>query len=208
MNRRRFLRAGALLGMGAGNLLTTKAAEAGWAMSGGVPAPELLNAFGAPTSHEGALHHPRGSELAELNLVNESPGLAPSRQVIYPAPLEASAQGVALQLHFRNSYGPRIRLCISFHSPATCAGRGDWGTRGWWSFDLNQSVYVLNTGYRLAYYFAEAADGAFWTGSDFSIFAPAASFDSCSWNQRIGDRSLGMRTVNLKDDVQTINLTR
>ncbi|MFI6819628.1 hypothetical protein ACIBJE_01570 [Micromonospora sp. NPDC050187] len=110
-----------------------------------------------------------------------------------------------MQLHFRNQYGPRVWICISFYDPVRCATAGQWGTRGYWAIDSGQSVWVLDTNHPRAYFFAEAADGAFWAG-EWGIFAPNAPFDSCLWNQRIGDRHLGMRPVDIPPNGLIMNL--
>ncbi|NMO21169.1 DUF1036 domain-containing protein [Pyxidicoccus fallax] len=205
MNRRWFLRTGTLLGLGTSSIFTARAAELGVAANG--------NLFGESPSREAVLSsNPRGA-LFEGQGVNESPGLvralrASDPSQLSPGPVVGTEADLATyQLHFRNSYGPRIRICISFYDPANCAAWGVWGTRGWWSIDHNQSVYLLNTTHSVAYYFAEADNGAFWAGDSQFIHAPQTSpFNSCLWNQRIGDRYLGMRQVNMSAGTYTVNL--
>ncbi|BCJ68430.1 hypothetical protein GCM10009779_50120 [Polymorphospora rubra] len=206
INRRSILRAGALLGLGVGGILIPGAASAGSGVDGGVRMPDPVGAYDDPPARGVVLRQQQGTELAGPHGESVSPGMAPKAR-FGGEPGGGAVTNVVRQLHFRNSYGPRIRLCISYYSPGTCANLGLWGTRGWWSIDLGQSVHVLNTDGRWAYFFAEAADGAFWAGDLQIIHVPNTSpFDSCLYNQRIGDRTLGLRGVDLRADVWTVNL--
>ncbi|WP_237078621.1 DUF1036 domain-containing protein [Myxococcus xanthus] len=200
MNRRWFLRAGTLMGMGAGGLSTARARGL---------EPDPTGAWGDAPSREVVLASRQWDRLAGHPGVNASPGLIRTPYDAEPAAAADPGAGLAssFQLHFRNSYGHRIWICISFYDPARCGAWGVWGTRGWWTIDNGQSAYVLNTTHRQAYFYAEAANGAFWAGDTHAIHAPQTAFDSCLWNQRIGDRYLGMRPVYISGDVYTQNLT-
>ncbi|HEY0639250.1 MAG TPA: DUF1036 domain-containing protein [Pseudonocardiaceae bacterium] len=111
-----------------------------------------------------------------------------------------------MQLHFRNNYGPRIWVAIMFHDPAGCSAYGGWGTRGWWAIDHGGSAYVLNTGNRYAYFYAEASDGAVWAGPFGPIYAPSSAFSSCLNLGVTGARRVGLREVYIPSDVHTVNL--
>ncbi|MEV4625493.1 hypothetical protein AB0J90_04295 [Micromonospora sp. NPDC049523] len=203
INRRTVLRTGALLGLGAGGLLSTGAAEAGTTPSSGLLRTDPTGAYGDAPSPALAARSDQPSGL----YVSESPGITPARTPFDPKARPEQGVNVTRRLSFRNSYGPRIQMVIAYYSPVTCSAWGIWGTRGWWILDSGQTALVLITDVRVAYFFAEAADGAFWAGSDPTMFAPGFAFDSCIWNQRIGDRHLGLRGVDIRAENYTVNLT-
>jgi uncharacterized membrane protein len=113
---------------------------------------------------------------------------------------------MALQLHFRNNYGPRIWVAIMFKDDGCAAYGRPWGTRGWWTIDHGQSVHVLNTGNRFAYYYAEAADGAVWTGDRGPMYVTQQAFDSCVDIGSTNARIVGTREVHIPSDKHTVNL--
>ncbi|WP_329102866.1 DUF1036 domain-containing protein [Micromonospora sp. NBC_01699] len=205
INRRTVLRTGALLGLGAGALLGTGAAEAGTPSTGGIPRTDPTGAYGDAPSREVALRSGQPATASGL-YVDQSPGLTPASTAFDPKARPEQGVNVTRRLSFRNNYGPRIQFVIAYYSPVTCSAWGQWGTRGWWILDAGQSALVLITDVRTAYFFAEAADGAFWAGSDPTMFAPGFAFDSCIWSQRIGDRHLGLRGVDISAENYTVNL--
>lgn len=111
-----------------------------------------------------------------------------------------------MQLHFRNSYGPRIWVSIMFYDPG-CSGTGSpWGTQGWWAIDFGATAYVLNTNNRYAYFYAEAANGAVWTGPYGPIYVPQQAFRLCEKLGQTGARIVGLREIYIPSDVHTVNL--
>ena len=86
-----------------------------------------------------------------------------------------------MQLQFRNVYSSPLSVAIMFYSPDACADYGLWGTRGWWNIDPGGQVYVLNTRVSFAYFYAEATDGAIWSGgqTDPFMYVTQSAFDSC-----------------------------
>ena len=113
-----------------------------------------------------------------------------------------------MQVHFKNSYSSRVWIAIMFYSPGTCGSYGNWGTRGWWSPSPGQSVYVLNTNNRYFCYYAEAQDGAVWSGNYGPMYVYRNAFDSCV---NIGSTAAyGQVGLKLKDggnnDKYTVNL--
>ena len=119
MNRRWFLRAGTLAGLSAGGLSTARGAEL---------EPHPFGAWGDAPSREVALTSRQWDVLAGHPGVNASPGLIQPPYDHEPAAAAGPGAGLAssFQLHFRNSYGHRIWVCISFYDPAGC---GAWGDR-------------------------------------------------------------------------------
>jgi uncharacterized membrane protein len=114
---------------------------------------------------------------------------------------------MAMQLHFRNSYGPRVWVAIMYYDPSGCAQYGNWGTRGWWGIDYGQSAHVLNTNNRYAYYYAEADNGAVWSGPYGPIYVPWNGFNLCLNIGQTGARIVGLREVYIASDSHTVNLT-
>jgi uncharacterized membrane protein len=111
-----------------------------------------------------------------------------------------------MQLHFRNSYGPRIHVAIMFYDPGCSSYGSPWGTRGWWGIDYGGQAYVLNTNNRYAYYYAEATDGAVWTGQFGPIYVPWQAFNLCENLGQTGARIVGLREVYIPSDSHTVNL--
>ncbi|MEH1017256.1 DUF1036 domain-containing protein [Micromonospora sp. CPCC 206060] len=111
-----------------------------------------------------------------------------------------------MQLHFRNSYGPRIWVAIMYYDTGCNAYGSPWATRGWWAIDHGGQAYVLDTNNRYAYYYAEAADGAVWTGQYGPIYVPQAAFNLCENIGQTGARIVGLREVYIPSDSHTVNL--
>lgn len=113
-----------------------------------------------------------------------------------------------MQLRFRNSYGPRIWVAVMFRESGACTGDyGGWRTRGWWAVDYGGTVHVLNTNNRYAYFYAEAANGAVWTGPYGPICVKSAAFGSCSGLCWTGADGVWMREVYIPSGSHTVNLT-
>jgi uncharacterized membrane protein len=114
-----------------------------------------------------------------------------------------------VELHFRNRYSSHLYVAIMFFDPDGCAEAGSWGTRGWWAIDPGGEAYVLNTNNQYAAYYAEADDGATWSGTYGPVYVHQQAFDSCVG---IGDTSpetriVGMRLVDLGGSDHYVNLT-
>ena len=82
-----------------------------------------------------------------------------------------------------NNYSTEITTAIMFYSPDTCGGEGeDFQMIGWWNLAPGSCALVyandLDDLNRYWYYFAQAADGASWTGPFFAS-VPDAAFNQC-----------------------------
>lgn len=113
-----------------------------------------------------------------------------------------------MEVHFKNSYGPRIWIAIMRYDPGTCGQYGNWATAGWWNVSNGQSVHAFNTSNRYFCYYAEAADGHLWTGNYGPIYVYRDAFSSCL---NIGSTAAyGRVGTRLKDggnsDKYTVNL--
>lgn len=84
-----------------------------------------------------------------------------------------------MELHFRNSYGATINVAVMFFEPDGCRDDGHWGTQGWWVIPPGGRAHVLNTNNRFAAYYAEAVDGATWTGDQGPMYVYTNAFNSC-----------------------------
>ena len=111
-----------------------------------------------------------------------------------------------MKLHFRNSYGPRLWVSIMYYDPSNCGQYGKWGTRGWWAIDYGNSAYVLNTNNRYAYFYAEADDGAVWTGPYGPIYVTQNSFNLCLWLGAVDDRPVGLGEAFDRGHAVTVGL--
>ena len=82
-----------------------------------------------------------------------------------------------------NSYSTVISTAIAFYSPDTCGGEGEnFEMMGWWDLEPGSCALVyandLEDLNRYWYYFAQAVDGATWSGP-FEASVPDAAFDQC-----------------------------
>ncbi|MFI0485464.1 DUF1036 domain-containing protein [Actinomadura sp. 9N215] len=105
-----------------------------------------------------------------------------------------------MQLHFRNDHGSRLWVAIMFWSPDDCADYGRWGTRGWWQLDPGQQKYVLNTSATFAFFYAEADDGATWSGGPSAtifMYVTQEPFDSCHLIGSTAARLVSVRRLEL-----------
>jgi uncharacterized membrane protein len=102
-----------------------------------------------------------------------------------------------MRLHFRNRYTHTLWVAIMFYDPVGCAGHGNWRCRGWWGINPGGEAYVLNTNNRYAAYYAEASNGAIWTGPYGPIPVTQAAFDHCL--DAAGQRRVGARLVDMNN---------
>ncbi|MDH4075422.1 MAG: DUF1036 domain-containing protein [Acidimicrobiia bacterium] len=61
-----------------------------------------------------------------------------------------------MEVHFRNSRGPRIWIAIMRYAPSICPEGNGWLTEGWWSVNQGETVHAFNTDNRYFGYYAEA----------------------------------------------------
>jgi uncharacterized membrane protein len=115
-------------------------------------------------------------------------------------------------LYFRNSYSDRVWVCIMFYSPNTCNEYGNWGTRGWWGIDPGgrAAVFNGNSDYNRYYaFYAEASNGANWSGPYGPVYVYHEPFDSCiNIGSTAAYKTVGTRLIDVGDyDDYTVNLT-
>lgn len=103
-----------------------------------------------------------------------------------------------MKVLFRNSYYTTIWVAVMFYDPDGCAQYGNWRTGGWWRLEPGQKKWAFSTTNKYACYYAEAADGAFWSGPYGPVYVYYEPFDSCI---NIGSTAaydvVGMRLITL-----------
>ena len=108
-------------------------------------------------------------------------------------------------LRFCNSHPVRIWTVISFHSPEACGGEGgDWQNIGWYPVDPGSCVVVYQNDLadvnRYWYYYAEADDGATWSG-DFPTFVEyPGPFNICDGLGSSAYTRVGFRELDVGDN--------
>jgi uncharacterized membrane protein len=106
---------------------------------------------------------------------------------------------------FCNSHRARIWTAISFYSPETCGGEGgDWQNIGWYPVDPGSCVVVyendlgdLNPYW---YYYAEADDGAKWSGDFPTFIKDPDAFNICNGFGTTALRRVGFRELDVGDN--------
>jgi uncharacterized membrane protein len=106
-----------------------------------------------------------------------------------------------------NSYTTTIWTSIMFYSPETCGGDGgDFEMMGWWRIEPGSCALVyandLEDVNQFWYYFAHAADGAFWAGP-FAANVPRGPFgggQACWGSQKVAGSNfeqIGYRELDI-----------
>ena len=78
-----------------------------------------------------------------------------------------------MKVQFRNSYSSKVWIAVMYYSPDTCKDFGLWKTEGWWGVSPGQQIWAFSTDNRYAAFYAEAEDGAVWSG----IYGPMSIYD-------------------------------
>jgi hypothetical protein len=100
---------------------------------------------------------------------------------------------------FKNRYPSKVWVSIMRYDPSGCGGDyGNWATEGWWGIDTGGTAYSFWTTNRYAAFYAEADDGAHWSGPYGPVYVYWNAFDSCV---NIGSTGayevVGMRLIDL-----------
>jgi uncharacterized membrane protein len=112
-------------------------------------------------------------------------------------------------LTFCNNYPSDVWICILWYTP-NCPDGGDWSKRGWYHLAQGDCGIVsdedLDEVNRYWYFFAHAADGAFWAGEPV-ISVPHQAFDWCVDTSSSDSRDVGLREIDIDgNDDYTVNL--
>jgi uncharacterized membrane protein len=84
-----------------------------------------------------------------------------------------------MKVSFRNNYNATVWVAIMRFDQKACANHGDWATAGWWKIEPGEEKWPFSTTNRFAYYYAEASDGAVWSGDYGPISVEKGAFESC-----------------------------
>jgi len=116
-------------------------------------------------------------------------------------------------LTFCNSYATQIWTAISFWSPEDCGGEGgNWQNIGWYGVAPGscQTVYEndLEDLNRYWYYYAEADDGATWSGQYQTRIMDPEAFNICDGIGTSAQRIVCFRELDVGDnDDYTLSFT-
>jgi len=85
-----------------------------------------------------------------------------------------------MRVYFHNNYTTTVWVAIMQYDTDACGGHGgDWATRGWWRIEPGQEVWAFSTTNEYCCAYAEAADGAVWSGDYGPVYVYQHAFDSC-----------------------------
>ncbi|MBV9197347.1 MAG: DUF1036 domain-containing protein [Solirubrobacterales bacterium] len=84
-------------------------------------------------------------------------------------------------VYFQNSYGKTVWVTTErYNSGCNLPGVGNWENEGWYRLDPGQSEWLFTTTNEYAYFYAEAADGAKWSGAYGGRVNPYYAYDYCN----------------------------
>jgi len=111
---------------------------------------------------------------------------------------------------FCNHYPTELWVCLLWYHP-NCSDGGDWEKKGWWHLNPGECKIAfsgdLDEVNRYWYYYAEAADGAYWAGP-YGTNVSNDRFDWCINTGSSNSRNVGFRELDIGDnDDVTLNLT-
>jgi uncharacterized membrane protein len=116
------------------------------------------------------------------------------------APFARVGEG-AIMLTYVNGYTSTIWAMAEWYHPG--CENGNWEKKGWWRIEPGRSAVVFGDDVedvnRFWYFFAHAADGAFWAGP-FEETVPINAFDWCENTGSSTSRTIGMRELDVGDN--------
>jgi uncharacterized membrane protein len=113
-------------------------------------------------------------------------------------------------LNYSNHYSSGLYLAVGYYSPG-CDANSNWASNGWWRLLPGQSATVLYTTNDYSTFYAEADDGAQWSGP-YAVSLPYNAFNGWCWDLGVDPGvDVGMRLVTSTNAwfpwTATINLT-
>ena len=97
---------------------------------------------------------------------------------------------------FQNDYSSGVWVAVGYYWP-NCPDGGNWGKEGWWRIEPGQSATVLWTTNDYSLFYAEADDGAVWSGSSYSTELPYEAFNWCMGTGSTNGEDVGMRLITV-----------
>jgi uncharacterized membrane protein len=112
-------------------------------------------------------------------------------------------------LKFCNNYPSDVWVCILWYHP-NCPDGGNWEKKGWWHLGLGECKIAyggsLQDVNRYWYFYAQAANGAYWAGPP-QITVPHQAFDWCVNTSSSDAFVVGLRQLDIdSNDDYTVNL--
>jgi hypothetical protein len=112
-----------------------------------------------------------------------------------------------MKVYFRNSYPTKVWVTIMRYDPNGCGQYGNWATAGWWGINPGQQVWAFSTNNRWACYYADADDGAHWSGPYGPAYVYYEAFDSCiNIGSTAAYGTVGMRLIDVGSSDHVVNL--
>ena len=112
-------------------------------------------------------------------------------------------------LRYANKYSSGLWLAVGYYHP-NCPDGGDWAKKGWWRLEPGDAKTVLSTTNDYSTFYAEADDGAVWSGP-YGADLPSSAFDWCWPTATNVGEFVGMRLVHATNAwfpwTGTLNLT-
>jgi hypothetical protein len=110
-------------------------------------------------------------------------------------------------VYFQNNYGTTVWVATERYNTGCY---GSWENEGWYQLAPGQSEWLFTTTNEYAYFYAEAADGATWTGPYGGSVDPYHAYDFCNTSNTNatdpGMRQIDLGGFNLFQFSYTINL--
>lgn len=103
-----------------------------------------------------------------------------------------------MQICFENNHRAGVWVAVMWYNPDGCGDDGNWGTRGWWRVNSGQTLHTnVWTDNRYFCFWAQADDGATWSGPYGPVDCNDNAFDSCVDIGSTADNlSLGMQLID------------
>src|SRR6476659_423149 len=113
-----------------------------------------------------------------------------------------------MKVQFRNSYPSKVWVAVMYYSPDACKEYGRWETAGWWGINPGDQVWAFSTNNRYAAFYAEAEDGATWSGPYGPMLIYQHAFRICIGLGQTGAiGSVGCRLIDTNGRDTIVNLT-
>jgi uncharacterized membrane protein len=106
-----------------------------------------------------------------------------------------------MALYFQNSYSIEVSIAFAWFDSGCGADNQNFRKQGWWNLHSDETFLAwsvdLRSVNRYAYFYAEAADGATWSGTGRAcLFITQAAFDQCAFNNTNCDQQVDFEELD------------